>query len=375
MLSTILGVVIIASVAIGYFMSISLVTSTFYKSRANKYLSLSLFLITTLTFLEWVGIYNNVVIYSPLVHAIVLQFFDNIRLDLLFAASLYIYFLIQIKHELLDGRRYKWVYLPFFASVVLEISISLSDYVLDLHHSGLDLFIFLAKDFGSIGFNIFLIFSARHFIRKSNTISEDKKRWLLRLNLLVICLIISWVLTRLELWAFNSQYTANILWVLLSFLSWWILYYGIFRLQVLVQKEEIHEYLVSKPMPVPEVKKKINSVTITNVITQLYKLMEEEELYKNPLLSRSDLAVRLETNEGYLSQIINQEINSSVIQFVNEYRVEAAKKLLHNPVFNKYSVEAIGLEAGFKSKSAFYNVFKTSLGMSPGAYRKLQKTS
>ncbi|WP_370449464.1 AraC family transcriptional regulator [Aquimarina sp. BL5] len=38
-------------------------------------------------------------------------------------------------------------------------------------------------------------------------------------------------------------------------------------------------------------------------------------------------------------------------------------------------MEAIGLEAGFKSKSVFYSTFKTNLSMSPGAFRKLQKTS
>ena len=93
--------------------------------------------------------------------------------------------------------------------------------------------------------------------------------------------------------------------------------------------------------------------------------MEKEEVYKDPLLSRLDLATKLDISEGYLSQIINQEINKSVIQFVNEYRIEAAKKLLLDPVFNKYSVEAIGMESGFKSKSAFYSTFKINLEMSP----------
>jgi len=58
---------------------------------------------------------------------------------------------------------------------------------------------------------------------------------------------------------------------------------------------------------------------------------------------------------------------------VNDYRIEAAKKLLHNPTFNKYVIEAIGMEVGFKSKSAFYKAFNASLGMSPGMFRKLQK--
>ncbi len=372
MYSTILGVAVIASVPIGYFMSISLVTSSFFKSHANKYLSLTIFLITTLTFVEWAGLLNTVVFYSPLVHAIIIQFFDNIRLDFLFAASLYTYFLTQIKHERLDRSSYRWIYFPFLASVLLEVAISFSDYILDIHHSGFDILVFLAKDFLSIVFNIVLIFMARRFIRKANTISDEKKRWLLRLNLLVICIIMSWVLTRMELLTFNTDYTASLLWVLLSLLTWWILYYGIFRLQVLEQKEEIHKYLVSKGTGDVEVKRKVNSTTSSKVISELYQLMEEEELFKDPLLSRADLADRLETSEGYLSQIINQEINSSVIQFVNEYRIEAAKKLLHDPVFNKYSVEAIGLEAGFKSKSAFYSVFKANLGMSPGAFRKLQ---
>ncbi|GAA4276722.1 hypothetical protein GCM10022259_14460 [Aquimarina mytili] len=148
-----------------------------------------------------------------------------------------------------------------------------------------------------------------------------------------------------------------------------------FKLQIVVQKDEIHQYLVSKKTNKTEVKKKISKTTISKIINELYALMDDEELYKNPLLSRLDLATRLGTSEGYLSQIINQEINKSVIQFVNEYRIEAAKNLLHDPVFNKYSIEAIGMEAGFKSKSAFYNAFNTSLDMSPGAFRKLQKKS
>ena len=160
--------------------------------------------------------------------------------------------------------------------------------------------------------------------------------------------------------------------VLPSLLSWWILYYGVFKLQIIVQKDQIHDYLISKKGTKPQIKKKINSTTTAKIITQLYKLMEDEEIYKDPLLSRSDIAIRLNTSEGYLSQIINQEINKSVVQFVNDYRIGAAKKLLLDPVFNKYSVEAIGMEAGFKSKSAFYNTFKMSLEMSPGAYRKLQ---
>lgn len=359
---TILDFVMIASVIIGYFVSISLITTPFYKSRANNYLALSLFLIANLTLIEWCSINMS----SKLV-----EIFTLFRLDFLFAATLFTYFLIQIKYTLLKSRWYRWIYLPFIGSVILEISL----FLLELYGSIYDTFIFYIKDFTSIGFNIFLIFWGRKLIRNSTSISENKRHWLLRLNLFIICLIIIWIINRVEIYTFNSFYTAYILWVSMCLFLWWILYYGVFRLQVIDQKEEIHDYLVSKKTASVPVKKKIKSATTSKIITQLYKLMEDEELYKDPLLSRLDIATRLETSESYLSQIINQEINKSVIQFVNEYRIEAAKHLLQDPSFNKYSIEAIGMEAGFKSKSAFYNVFKTSLEMSPGAFRKHHTSS
>jgi AraC-like DNA-binding protein len=362
--TTILDLTVIASGIVGYFISISLVTTSFYKNRANNYLSLSLFLLTSLVFLDWYGIENAI-----------LGFLNNIMLDFLVAVTLFTYFLVQIKHKHLKKSWYKWLYFPFFCSLIIETLISFSDSVFNFYNSDFDHLVFYIKDSTSFGYNVFLIFWGRNLVKGSHTISEDKKRWLLRLNFFVMCIMICWLLSTIEFYVFNSEYTTSFLWILLSFLLWWVLYYGVFKLQIIVQKDEIHQYLVSKITNNTQKKKEINKTTVSKIITQLYILMEEEKLYKNPLLSRLDLATRLGTSERYLSQIINRELNKSVIQFVNEYRIEAAKNLLHNPVFNKYAVEAIGMEAGFKSNSAFYNTFNARLGMSPGAFRKLQKTS
>lgn len=359
---TILDFIMVASVIIGYFVSISLITTPFYKSRANNYLALSLFLIANLTLIEWLGLKTL---------NIVVEVFSLLRLDFIFAATLFSYFLIQLKHPFLKNRWYKWIYFPFFSSVILEVSL----FLFDLYGSIYDIIIFYIKDFTSIGFNLFLIFWGRRIILKSTAISENKKHWLLQLNLFILCLVMIWIINRVEIYIFDSMYTAYILWIGMSLFLWWVLYHGVFKLQVITQKEEIHTYLTSLKTTTTTPKNKIREATTSKIITQLYILMEEEELYKNPLLSRLDLASRLGTSESYLSQIINKEIDKSTIQFVNEYRIKAAKNLLQDPVFNKYSIEAIGMEAGFKSKSAFYNAFKMSLEMSPGAYRKLHKMS
>ena len=355
--SILLDIAIIVSGVIGYFISIALITTTFYKSRANNYLSLSLFLLTTITLSVWFNIKNTR-----------LSFLDNPVLEYLSGITLFTYFLIQINHQYLKKPWYKWLYLPFTAVLVIETIIG--NYDLGFNDILMDI-----MDHASFVYNAFFIFWGRKLLVNASKISEAKKHWLLRLNLFMVCIMLIWLLASIELLLFHSEYTTNILRIVASLLSWWILYYGIFKLQLIVQKDEIHDYLVSKNIKGAQVKKKINDATASKIMSQLYALMEQEELYKNPLLSRLDLANRLDTSEGYLSKIVNQEINKSTIQFVNDYRIEAAKALLHNSVFDKYSIEAIGMEAGFKSKSAFYKTFNTHLGTSPGAYRKQQNMS
>ena len=362
--NTILILAIIFSGIIGYFISISLVTISFYKNRANNYLSLSLFLLTSLTLLGSFDIENTV-----------LEFLNNPVLEYLFGVTLFTYFLIQIEHVYLKKSWYKWLYFPFISALVIETILYLGS-VFNFNNSIVEDIAFYIMDNASFVYNVFLIFWGRKLIKGSTKTSKDKKRWLLRLNLFIICIILIWLLSTIEFYVFNSEYATILLWVGLSFLSWWILYYGVFKLQLIVQKEEIHDYLLSKERSIKnQPKKKVDQNAVSKITTQLYHLMDVDELYKNPLLSRLDIANRLEISEGHLSKIINQEINKSVIQFVNDYRIEAAKNLLQDPVFNKYSVEAIGMEAGFKSKSAFYKTFNTNLGMSPGTFRKLQKTS
>lgn len=312
-------------------------------------------------FLGWFDIENSI-----------LEFINNILLEFLVAVTLFTYFLIQIEHVYLKKSWYKWLYFPFICSILIEIYIQLSPHF-SLYSFNFDDLVAVLKELVSLVYNVVLILWGRKLVNDSAIISKEKKRWLLRLNLFIIFLLSTWFVSNIEFYLFSSEYTSAFLMISVSYLLWWLLYFGVFKLQMVVQKDELHEYLITKKTTQIKPKKKINQDTISKIIQQLYELMDNEELYKNPLLSRQHLATRLGTNEGYLSRIINQKLHKSVIQFVNEYRIEAAKGLLHNPTFDKFSVEAIGMEVGFKSKSTFYKAFNTSLGMSPGAFRKLQK--
>ena len=93
-----------------------------------------------------------------------------------------------------------------------------------------------------------------------------------------------------------------------------------------------------------------------------------EKAYLNPELDMQVLSGHLKIPKYQITEVLNTNIGMNFFQFVNSYRVEAVKEMLVNPN-NKYSIEAIGYECGFTSKSSFYTVFKNITGETPVAYR------
>jgi YesN/AraC family two-component response regulator len=102
-------------------------------------------------------------------------------------------------------------------------------------------------------------------------------------------------------------------------------------------------------------------------------LMLKDKLYLNDALTIHSLATILQTNSKYLSQLINTEFNKSFVVYINEFRVEEAKKLLLDESNKHLTIEAIGYESGFKSKSAFNSVFKKNTGETPSSFLKKRK--
>ena len=101
---------------------------------------------------------------------------------------------------------------------------------------------------------------------------------------------------------------------------------------------------------------------------RLEDLIQKEKSYLEPALALSDLAQRLGTNVSVLSAVINGAFGKNFNDFVNEYRVEAVKKMLKDPSASHYSLLGIGLECGFNSKSTFNRAFKKITGVAPGDF-------
>ncbi len=101
----------------------------------------------------------------------------------------------------------------------------------------------------------------------------------------------------------------------------------------------------------------------------LHDYFIREKPYLNPDLSMQMLSDYLKIPKHQLTEVLNQDLGKNFFQFVNEYRVNAVKKMLADRKLH-WSIEAIGYECGFNSKSTFFTVFKSLTGMTPMQFRE-----
>ncbi len=114
-------------------------------------------------------------------------------------------------------------------------------------------------------------------------------------------------------------------------------------------------------------KSKISGLDVDLVVNRLSDIMEVEKEYENEDLSLGMLSKMVDITSHQLSQILNDKLKCSFPQFVNNFRLDAAKRLL---VADKsQSILSIAFQVGFKSKSAFYTSFKKEFNMTPTEFR------
>jgi AraC-like DNA-binding protein len=105
--------------------------------------------------------------------------------------------------------------------------------------------------------------------------------------------------------------------------------------------------------------------------SQLTALMQTEQAYLNSELTLPRLAALVECPVNHLSQVINSGFGMSFFDYLNQYRIEEAKKLLHLEDGQLQAILSIAFEVGFNSNSAFYAAFKKSCGQTPAQFRQI----
>ena len=132
-------------------------------------------------------------------------------------------------------------------------------------------------------------------------------------------------------------------------------YYGVFTL---LRKKA--KYRVSK----------VRGMDVESVVVKLNRLMEEEHLYREEDISLKDVADMLDISIQQLSEILNRDVKKNFNTFINDYRVEEAKKLLTDD--ETLPITHIALSVGFNSTTTFNRSFSRSTGVTPKEFRKIK---
>ena len=109
----------------------------------------------------------------------------------------------------------------------------------------------------------------------------------------------------------------------------------------------------------------------TELAVQIGRLMEEQKPFLDPEFTMDDLARTMQVPKHHLYYCFNHILQKKFIQFKSEYRIQYAQQLIANGHTKDKTLEAIGLESGFSSRTSFIRVFREMTGMAPRDYQRL----
>ena len=201
---------------------------------------------------------------------------------------------------------------------------------------------------------------------KNKELTAKLGKWFSHLNILFLFFAISWVLyavlARFDILTDEQDYMITMTMVLF----------------VTVQAYLVHnkpEVLINwKKLKNSKLFIKYSKTGMSNRVSLEYKekltdIMLFEKPYLNPELKLDDLAQMLGISRHHASQVINQHFDKGFFDFVNEYRIQEAKRILteENNVEDLNIIELL-YAVGFNNKASFYKAFKKFVGTSPKDY-------
>jgi len=111
----------------------------------------------------------------------------------------------------------------------------------------------------------------------------------------------------------------------------------------------------------------LNEQLASNIVDKLHQAMTRDQLFLDAALSLPKLAKHIATPPSYISQTLNETLGLNFFDYVNRYRVEAAKIAL---LTSDATVLDIAMNVGFNAKSSFYTAFKKETEQTPNQFRQ-----
>lgn len=182
---------------------------------------------------------------------------------------------------------------------------------------------------------------------KASTSNRDK--WILSLLVGNAAILAAYVLTGITSYILGA--------VLFSFMLYsviWILFRGNKKDPILLRIRPRLDATVARES--------------SELLQRMEQLVGGEQLYLRSDLKLADVAQRLQVSSAQISKTLNEFSGQNFAHFLNSYRVQHAQELIRSG--SPYTMEALGYDSGFNSKSSFYATFKKHSGQTPKEFRE-----
>jgi AraC-like DNA-binding protein len=208
-----------------------------------------------------------------------------------------------------------------------------------------------------------LTFGALHKYKKTynegHSLQNETYRWLMTTSILFLTGNI-FVLFRGVFEALNDFES-------LSVLNLGISLFGLFVISWFVLKTMRNPELFTSVNEMARPSGNYEKESFSEEIAQLHAFMNTHKPYLEEALTLQELSEKTNIPSKHLSFLINQIIGKHFFDFINAYRIEAAKRLLKE---SDFTIQQIMYEVGFNSKSSFNTAFKKNTSLTPSGYRK-----
>ncbi len=141
-------------------------------------------------------------------------------------------------------------------------------------------------------------------------------------------------------------------------------------------KESERKIQIIQPIPEnreekPEPKQALDDSIYLDLQQKLVDFIDSKG-FLDPECSLSSLAKEFNTNTAYLSKYINEILNTSFNQLINEYRIsDFIERVKTDKEGRKtYTLDHLATLSGFNSKSTFIRAFKKQTGIAPSVFIK-----
>ena len=102
---------------------------------------------------------------------------------------------------------------------------------------------------------------------------------------------------------------------------------------------------------------------------ELKYAIKSKSLYLRPNLCLDDLSDETGISIENVKQVLSEKLNLSFFEFISEYKVRRAKRLLTKIDDDHFSITNVAIESGFKTDESFVTLFKKHTHISPTNYR------